>query len=231
MDDLGLGIQGSSKLSAASRVELTGKLMPPLVCGHCHYSQAWPEIRGCLDSLSAQACEMGAEIIVAAGDGRGLWFLLSLVLQLFQRILPCNCQRLHPMLLLSAETRSRIVAVAASSLSPDISCAALLPGSLICHPVPWEKGRKEHRTLDRAESRVEEVATSDAPIFSSSFYRVLPLIMYSVVLGLPYFSTPPRPQEVLVSLLPSQAESELFSYTEMIASSKNSSPSIGPEPF
>ncbi len=104
--------------------------MPPLVCGHCHYSQAWPEIRGCLDSLSAQACEMGAEIIVAAGDGRGLWFLLSLVWQLFQRILP--------------------------------------------------------------------------------------LIMGSVVLGSPYFSAPPRPQEVLVSLLPSQAESELFSYNDSV---------------
>jgi hypothetical protein len=33
LDDLGLGIQGSSKLSAASRVELTSKLMPPLLTG------------------------------------------------------------------------------------------------------------------------------------------------------------------------------------------------------
>ncbi len=35
-------------------------------------TQPWPEIRGCLDSLYAQACELGAEIIVADGDGRGL---------------------------------------------------------------------------------------------------------------------------------------------------------------
>ena len=35
-------------------------------------TQPWPEIRGCLDSLYAQACEVGAEIVVADGDGRCL---------------------------------------------------------------------------------------------------------------------------------------------------------------
>ena len=46
-------------------------LRPPLsvVIGS---TQPWPEIRGCLDSLYAQACEVGAEIIVADGTGRCL---------------------------------------------------------------------------------------------------------------------------------------------------------------
>ena len=35
-------------------------------------TQPWPEIRGCLDSLYAQACAAGAEILVADGTGRAL---------------------------------------------------------------------------------------------------------------------------------------------------------------
>ena len=35
-------------------------------------AQPWPEVRACLDSLHAQAQEIGAEIIVADGCGRGL---------------------------------------------------------------------------------------------------------------------------------------------------------------
>ncbi len=72
MDDLRLGIQDNREFPVASRVEFTSKHMPPPLSVVIATTQAWPEIRGCLDSLYAQASEMGAEIIVADGNGRGL---------------------------------------------------------------------------------------------------------------------------------------------------------------
>jgi hypothetical protein len=70
--DLRLGIQDNREFPVASRVEFTRKHMPPPLSVVIATTQAWPEIRGCLDSLYAQAGELRAEIIVADGNGRGL---------------------------------------------------------------------------------------------------------------------------------------------------------------
>jgi hypothetical protein len=72
VDDLRLGIQDNREFPVASRVEFTSKHMPPPLSVVIATTQAWPEIRGCLDSLYAQASELRAEIIVADGNGRGL---------------------------------------------------------------------------------------------------------------------------------------------------------------